>query len=84
MDHIDLRIHALSLIWCPGQGSNLHDGITRRGILSPRPPGARCAYYTLAIGEQQPAILRFVVPIVPKLCHEGLVHGRDADNQVAG
>ena len=30
--------------WCPGQGSNLHDGITRRGILSPlclpvSPPG---------------------------------------------
>src|SRR5256884_7007233 len=30
--------------WCPGQGSNLDDGITRRGILSPlclpvSPPG---------------------------------------------
>src|SRR5712691_5535363 len=35
--------------WCPGQGSNLHAGITRRGILSPlclpvSPPGqARAA-----------------------------------------
>src|SRR5882672_4396259 len=34
--------------WCPGQGSNLHDGITHRGILSPlclpvSPPGRlRC------------------------------------------
>src|SRR5256886_15191617 len=32
--------------WCPGQGSNLHDGITRRGILSPlclpvSPPGRK-------------------------------------------
>src|SRR5438309_7938142 len=32
------------LRWCPGQGSNLHAGITRRGILSPlclpvSPPG---------------------------------------------
>src|SRR5882762_1848912 len=26
--------HLMLLRWCPGQGSNLHDGITRRGILS--------------------------------------------------
>src|SRR6267143_863078 len=36
--------HFILLRWCPGQGSNLHDGITRRGILSPlclpvSPPG---------------------------------------------
>src|SRR6267378_6874113 len=38
--------HLMLLRWCPGQGSNLHDGITRRGILSPlclpvSPPGLR-------------------------------------------
>src|SRR5882762_3834367 len=36
--------HFILLRWCPGQGLNLHDGITRRGILSPlclpvSPPG---------------------------------------------
>src|SRR6267143_7127050 len=38
--------HLMLLRWCPGQGSNLHDGITRRGILSPlclpvSPPGRK-------------------------------------------
>src|ERR1700704_3570511 len=42
--HNELRV--MLLRWCPGQGSNLHDGITRRGILSPlclpvSPPGLR-------------------------------------------
>src|SRR5882672_12204493 len=39
-----LDLEFMLLRWCPGQGSNLHDGITRRGILSPlclpvSPPG---------------------------------------------
>ena len=41
-----LHLEFMLLRWCPGQGSNLHDGITRRGILSPlclpvSPPGLK-------------------------------------------
>src|SRR2546423_11148288 len=41
-----LGLGFMLLRWCPGQGSNLHDGITRRGILSPlclpvSPPGRK-------------------------------------------
>ena len=41
-----LSFEFMLLRWCPGQGSNLHDGITRRGILSPlclpvSPPGLK-------------------------------------------
>src|SRR5438309_10306115 len=36
-----LSFEFMLLRWCPGQGSNLHDGITRRGILS-REIAANC------------------------------------------
>src|SRR6266571_29116 len=43
LSEVSARLSRL-MKWCPGQGSNLHAGITRRGILSPlclpvSPPG---------------------------------------------
>src|SRR5882762_5308171 len=41
--------HFILLRWCPGQGSNLHDGITRRGILSrPSPTIHNSSQYAAA------------------------------------
>ena len=48
------------LRWCPGQGSNLHDGITRRGILSPlclpvSPPGLEAGIVSERNWERVPS-----------------------------
>ena len=48
------------LRWCPGQGSNLHDGITRRGILSPlclpvSPPGLEAGIVSERNWERAPS-----------------------------
>src|SRR5438132_4036783 len=52
-------LEVILLRWCPGQGSNLHDGITRRGILSPlclpvSPPGLRWRDCVRKKGERAP------------------------------
>src|SRR5437879_10557935 len=54
-----LSVEFMLLRWCPGQGSNLHDGITRRGILSPlclpvSPPGLKAGIVSERNWERGP------------------------------
>src|SRR6266705_3754155 len=55
-----LSFEFMLLRWCPGQGSNLHDGITRRGILSPlclpvSPPGLKAGIVSERNWERVPS-----------------------------